>query len=222
MHFEDPLFHLAPDAMLVFDDTGTILAANEQAGVLLGVPAGDIPGQNLGSFGPPGWDPAAGIRRLVAEGANRDEFRLSRADELIDVEYSSRANVLPGQHLTIIRDISNIKRREASLRASEELFARALLQAPAAMAVTGHRGAFLLVNERFLALTGYWRSEVIGRTADDLQLWLGDALGGTAPVQALRTKGGAVASVTVAAAPVEIAGGACTVLVVIESSSKTG
>ena len=67
----DDCFRLAPDAMLVFDDDGVIFAANEQAGVLLGVPADEMVGRNMSVFGPPGWGsraghPAADARRPCA------------------------------------------------------------------------------------------------------------------------------------------------------------
>ena len=167
----DDCFRLAPDAMLVFDDDGVIFAANEQAGVLLGVPADEMVGRNMGVFGPPGWDPVPGIQRLMRDGLARDDFRLVRGGEMIDVEYSSRARVAHGRHLTIIRDTSENKRLERSLRESEELFGRAFFGAPAALSVSGENGRFLLVNERFLEFTGYWRSDVIGRSAEDQGLW---------------------------------------------------
>ena len=167
----DDIFRLAPDAMLIFDDEGVIFAANEQAGILLGVPEEQMAGRNLAAFGPPGWDPRPGIHRLLHDGRARDEFRLMRDGELIDVEYSSRARIAEGRHLTVIRDTSESKRRERSLRESEELFGRAFFGAPAALSVSGEHGRFLLVNERFIELTGYWRSDVIGRSAADLRLW---------------------------------------------------
>ena len=171
-------FLRAPEAILLFDDDGDILAANEAAAVLFGVPPFEIAGKNLGLFGPSAaYDFRPGIRGLVQAGSHRGELRMSRGNgDVFDAEYQSRANVLPGIHETIVRDISDRKRVETSLRASEQLFSRALIASPAATCVSVRAsGACLLANEQFLQLTGYWRSEVIGSTLATGKLWANPA-----------------------------------------------
>lgn len=72
----------------------------------------------------------------------------------------------------VIQDKTDDKRLEDDLRASEEQFARVFLGNPAAMVVERRdTGAFVLANESFFQLTGYWRSDVMGRSADELSLW---------------------------------------------------
>jgi PAS domain S-box-containing protein len=72
----------------------------------------------------------------------------------------------------VIQDRTAEKRIEESLRQHEEEFARIFLGNPAAIAVqiTATR-RFMLANERFFELIGYWRAEAMGKTGDELRLW---------------------------------------------------
>ncbi|HEY2091610.1 MAG TPA: ATP-binding protein [Thermoanaerobaculia bacterium] len=66
-------------------------------------------------------------------------------------------------------------RREAeeALRASEAKFSTAFDRSPLALTITALEDSRLIeVNEAFIRLSGYSRQEVIGRTADELQLWV--------------------------------------------------
>jgi PAS domain S-box-containing protein len=59
-----------------------------------------------------------------------------------------------------------------ALRTSEERFARAFRASPAALSISRLAdGTFIDVNDAFLRLFGYERSEVLGRTAAELGLW---------------------------------------------------
>jgi PAS domain S-box-containing protein len=225
------VFELAPDAMIMFDDEGLILAANVASGELFGVPPAEMVGKNLSFFGPTGYDLRPGIRGLVRDGSNQGEFRMTRGSgEIFEAEYHSKANIEAGCHLTIIRDGSDRKRLETSLRSSEQLFARSLITAPAAIAVSSvEHETFILANERFLALSGYWRSEVIGRSVSDLGLWarpeertrarkaLQDSPRVVPFRASFRTKAGGVAEVLVSLSVSDIGGQQCEVLVALEA-----
>jgi two-component system, cell cycle sensor histidine kinase and response regulator CckA len=79
--------------------------------------------------------------------------------------------------------------REASLRSSEERFEKAFRASPAAMSISTFRERRLLdVNDRFAALTGFGREELIGRTVTDLGLWV-DAEEHEALVRSVREGG---------------------------------
>jgi PAS domain S-box-containing protein len=69
-------------------------------------------------------------------------------------------------------DVTEQKRAEAALRASEARFAQAFRSNPAALAITTlHEGRFLDVNDGYLRLTGFTREEVIGKTSRELGTW---------------------------------------------------
>ena len=62
---------------------------------------------------------------------------------------------------------------ETALRASETKFASAFGQSPLALTLTSlETGRLVEVNERFVQLSGYTREEAIGRTMEELQIWV--------------------------------------------------
>ncbi len=72
-------------------------------------------------------------------------------------------------------DITERKRAEEELRASEERFSKAFNSSPIRMGIIRLRdGAILDVNDRWLRETGYAREEIIGRPAFELKMWLGE------------------------------------------------
>ncbi len=69
-------------------------------------------------------------------------------------------------------DVSERKRAEEALRLSEEKFALAFANNPAAVALTRlEDGMFLEVNDTWVALTGYGRDEAIGHSARTMSIW---------------------------------------------------
>ncbi|MCK8455549.1 helix-turn-helix transcriptional regulator [Sphingomonas faeni] len=69
-------------------------------------------------------------------------------------------------------DLEPRRRAEHALKASERHFSSVFEMAPVAMVVTdGADNRIVQVNAGFKALTGHSESAVIGRVADDLQLW---------------------------------------------------
>jgi two-component system cell cycle sensor histidine kinase/response regulator CckA len=72
----------------------------------------------------------------------------------------------------VLRDITERKLAEEALRKSEERFSKAFRNNPLAITIsTEAEGRYLDVNNAFLALLGYARKDVIGRTGVDLHVW---------------------------------------------------
>lgn len=72
----------------------------------------------------------------------------------------------------VFTDITSRKIAEERLRLSEEKFAKAFRSSPDAVAITTMKeGRFIDVNEGFLRITGYDRSEVIDHTSLNIGLW---------------------------------------------------
>jgi PAS domain S-box-containing protein len=81
-------------------------------------------------------------------------------------------NHTPVQLQGISRDISNRKRTEEALRASEERFATIFHTSPAAIAMTRVEDNRLVnVNPAWCNMTGFTSAEAIGHTAYELKLW---------------------------------------------------
>lgn len=75
--------------------------------------------------------------------------------------------------LGVMVDITERKKAEESLRASEERFYKIFNSSPSIMSITTYReGRFIVANERFLKALGYSIEEIAGRTAKDIKIWV--------------------------------------------------
>jgi two-component system cell cycle sensor histidine kinase/response regulator CckA len=124
------------------------------------------------------------------------------------------------------------RRNEEMLRQSEERFSKAFCSNPLPMTIsTETEGRYLDVNDSFLAMVGCERSSVIGRTMDELGIWIdpedritmmkrlsnqGRVIG--LPAQ-IRASGGVVREATVSAEQIELLGQLC-VLAVTEDATE--
>ena len=127
----------------------------------------------------------------LLEGVERRDFakaRLAAGETIPQLEAElplpgghRRLVILAGQPIELadercmlftFADLEPRRKAEGALKASEEHFATVFRMAPVAMVVTAsdaHR--INEVNDAFGRMTGYESRQVIGRVADDLQLW---------------------------------------------------
>jgi PAS domain S-box-containing protein len=111
------VFDAARDAMIVLDDTGRYVAVNAAAAALIGLPVDVLLRHHAGDFAAPGTDVEGIWRALRSGGVRSAEWRLLRPDgNLRDVESSITVNVLPGRHLTLLRDVTARKHAGAERR----------------------------------------------------------------------------------------------------------
>jgi len=119
------LFERAGDAILIADDSGHWVDVNAAASELLGVPRADIVGRSLADFVVDALD-GIGIEgawtALRAVGELRGEVRLRRhSGEILEVEYTAVADISPGLHLGVLRDITERRRHERSAGQRERI-----------------------------------------------------------------------------------------------------
>ena len=70
------------------------------------------------------------------------------------------------------RDVTESKRADDELAASEERFRKAFNASPEPMTISHWpEGRYMDCNESFLRITGYHREEVIGRTDNEVRFW---------------------------------------------------
>ncbi len=69
-------------------------------------------------------------------------------------------------------DITERKKLEEALLISEEKFSRTFRAAPISLSITSLDDGFIMeVNDEFLRNTGYTRTDIIGRTVFDINIW---------------------------------------------------
>lgn len=76
-------------------------------------------------------------------------------------------------YLALGADVTRQKQAEAALRKSEEQLYKIFSTSPDPISIsTCNEGRFMEVNNSCLDITGYERHEMIGRTVDDLKIWV--------------------------------------------------
>jgi PAS domain S-box-containing protein len=163
------LFEAARDGILILDPvTRKITDANPFMSELLGYPYNELLGKEL-------WE----IGLLRDEKASRAAFRelqknhfiryedlplQNKAGQRHEVEFVSNLYEEDGRKVIQcnIRDITERKRTEGALRASEERFHAIFTQATAGISQTDLNGRFTLVNNCYCAITGRSAKELLG------------------------------------------------------------
>ena len=104
------LFEWTRDAIFVVDDDGRYVDANPAASLLLGLPRDDLIGRHLSDdlvdF-PRDTEVSVAWRGFLQAGGSRGEVRLRRPDGTFRIaEYTATAQVIPGRHVGILRDVT--------------------------------------------------------------------------------------------------------------------
>lgn len=116
------VFEGSLDAMLITDDEGRFVDANEAACDLLGRSREDVLALRVGDISPPQDDRPKAQREFFERGEASGSLAMLRPDgEVREVEYASRANVVPGLHLTVGRDVTERRGLERELWRAQRL-----------------------------------------------------------------------------------------------------
>ena len=167
------------------------------------------------------------IERDTAQTALKDSNAVLEQKVLERTEELTKANE------ALEAEISERRRNEQELRQSEERFSKAFHSSPLPMTLsTESEGRYLDVNDAFLALVGFRRHAVVGRTAFDLGFWV-DPQDRSAMLRRMREEGrvlwlpakilgsgGVIKEATVSAEQVEIGGQPC-VLAITQDTTET-
>ncbi len=168
------IFRAYPDMQFRISADGRVLGYQGGNQAQTYVPPERFLNQFMRDHLPP--DVADHLERAIAEVLAtktlvRVEYSLPMPDG--DRVYESRlVPLFEREVISLVRDITEQKRTEASLRQSEEKFAKAFRSTPVALAIsTLPEGRIVEVNETFLQVSGFSREEVIGNTTIALGLW---------------------------------------------------
>lgn len=168
------------DAIIGRTPDGVISSWNPGAEKLYGYTAAEAVGRPIGMLvTPERVGEEREIQGKVARGEGIDHFetvRIRKDGSPVEVSVTvspikdAEGRLIGVSH--IARDISERKRVEEALRLSEERFAKAFANNPAAIALTRlDDGMFIEVNDTWVAMTGYSREEAIGRSARTMGIW---------------------------------------------------
>jgi PAS domain S-box-containing protein len=171
------------NAAIFIANRKTFLNCNHSAEVLFGCLRDQLINNTILDFSPE-YQPDGRLSRETAR--ERIDAALSGTPQIFewvhlrydrtpfDAEISLNRVLIRGVYYIqgIVRDITGRKKAESALRESERKFSTVFKNSPVAHTlVMAADGTFVDVNDAFVRGTGYKREEVIGRTAEHLQLF---------------------------------------------------
>ncbi len=114
------IFEHSLDGIAITDDRAVCAEANSAAAELVGLFREKMIGASLFDFG--GEDLESEWRRFLQSGQGRGRFWIRREDgakRLADCSFN--ANILPGRHLLVLRDVTDQQNLEEQLRQSQKM-----------------------------------------------------------------------------------------------------
>jgi PAS domain S-box-containing protein len=184
------------DGIVFFNNYGVITIWNPAMERLTGIASVNASGKNVNDIAGQlqdlnysGSDIAGESRRLIKKFFKGDdpaaptelEFHIISLDgtsKFISIKFFLKQGSDGFSICCILREIpvykssSGIRNSGDALRLSEEKFSRSFHLAPISLTITTlAAGTVIEVNDEFLRNTGYTRSEVIGRTVVDVNIW---------------------------------------------------
>jgi diguanylate cyclase (GGDEF)-like protein/PAS domain S-box-containing protein len=166
-------FEHALDAMLLADDGRRYTDANPAACSLLGLPREEVVSRRLDDFVTEEMRPPldGAWRDFLESGTQSGEFELVIADgSRRMVEFRATANVLPGHHLSVLRDISSRAAGEEAKRTKEayDFLSGVLQHVDVGLYVVDDERRMSFVNPAAAAMLGYGSpNELVGLPAHE-------------------------------------------------------
>jgi PAS domain S-box-containing protein len=159
------LFATTLDAIMIVDDEGRYVDVNESLCHLLKTPRQELLGAHFSQFIPPEFleSASADFSELKTSGFSESEFPLRARDgSIVEVEWRSRGNFVPGLHFCVARDITARRQAEREIERQQQELTDFVENATIALHWVGPDGTILWANRAELELLGYSREEYIG------------------------------------------------------------
>jgi PAS domain S-box-containing protein len=169
------LFDEAPDGILIVSAETRILMANAAIYQMTGYSPEEVIGQDPTKFIAPEdrlQRPPRPVKEIQVPGTvKRERVLICKDQSRVTVVISS--TYMPDGHLQYtLQDITERRKMDDALRASEEKFARSFQSSPDAITISSiETGKFIDLNNGFCEMSGYSREEALGRSADELHIW---------------------------------------------------
>ena len=167
------LFDHVSEGILIFDDRRRFLVANPAACAMYGYSNQDLMALRTTDllFEDDRDAYLAGIEQMLAAGATKGEGRGRHKDgSIVEIEYHSVANIEPGVHFSVVRDITERKRASQKLLEQKHRLQALFDNATDGIVLTDDQGRYVDANPAACELYGYTREEMVGLAIWDLAL----------------------------------------------------
>lgn len=169
---EDRLFRAVfegtVDALCLADDDGIYRDANDAAAELFGLSKEELLGREIGTFAASDFDFESAWTTFLDDGEMRGEFELHRPDgEIRIVEFAAKADILPGVHLSALRDVTEQVSDRAALVRKTELLSQVFEASPVGIVVVDADGEIVDANQRAESILRMGREEITDRSFGD-------------------------------------------------------
>ncbi len=156
----------APDGVAVVDGQGRLVEANEAICNMTGYSKDELLIKSFCDILTP-ESLEAGIRhfnKVAREGWASDEFAYQKKNGQAGYWSIDAVKISDDRFLGFVKDISENKRAEEALRASEEKFRSIFDTAPNLITSVNEKGIIVDCNRRILDILGYQKEEIIGQS----------------------------------------------------------
>jgi PAS domain S-box-containing protein len=159
------LFETTQDGIMIVDDEGRYVEVNESLCRILKAPRERLVGAHFSEFIPPVVlnEAKKDFAELKTFSTFEGEFPLMTADgQVVELDWISRGNFVPGLHFCVAREITERKRAQAEIEQSEEKYRSLLENANDIIYSHDLQGNYLTINRACEEVTGYTRKEILG------------------------------------------------------------
>ncbi|ERH02066.1 MAG: PAS sensor histidine kinase [Halonotius sp. J07HN6] len=164
-------FEEAIDAVYIMNDDARILRANPATAELYGLDAAELRGRSIIEFLPDKYDPEAVKEFLKQPNTDPGDITIITNDGTErEVEISSAADIVPGQHLVIARDVTERVKEQRELEEATQRLEAVVETCPDPVVALDDEGNVQLWNKAAEDLFGYQRESVIGNSILSLDL----------------------------------------------------